>query len=134
MHNHAHRSVDHDALRRTVCYSEGMKSPFSLSAFIAGLIVFVPAALITVATIINAPESHPLSVIGFPLIAIANIPEMPIGNIVGAIGFPIVLPTITIILGAFGVQRNEPRQKLAVTGIALVIVSIALYLLIGVLT
>jgi uncharacterized membrane protein YhaH (DUF805 family) len=105
-----------------------MKSPFSLSSFIIGLIVFVPAVIITVATLIDASESHPLSVIGFPIIAIANIPEMPIGDFVGNIGFPIVLPTIAVVLGILGIRKNEQKKRLAVSGIALVAVSIAMYL------
>lgn len=109
-----------------------MKSPFSIAALVCGIALFAAAALVFTATVLNASESDPLAIVAFLLVAIVNIPEMPVGMLVSNIGFPVVLPAVTVILGVFGVQRNEPRRQLAITGIVLAGLSIGLYLLLRV--
>lgn len=108
-----------------------MKSPFSWTALILGIIVFVPALLITIATLFHASESNPLAIITFMVALISNIPEMPIGSIIAYTGFPVVLPTLTIASGLWAIKKGEPKKKWARIGIELVIASIVAYILLG---
>lgn len=108
-----------------------MKSFYSKISFLLGLVVFVPAICILLATSLNVSESNPLAIFTFVLAAVSSIPEMPFQNFVYWLGTPVVVPTISIILGIIGIRKNEPYKRYAFIGIGLIAASLVLHLLMG---
>lgn len=104
------------------------ESGFAYAAFIVSVLVLTPALFVFFASILNWPESHPLAVVAFPLILLAALPEIPLASISLALGFPVVLPFVGLVLGGISLYRTEPARGFAITAIAFVVVSIALYL------
>ena len=102
----------------------------TIVAFILSILVFIPALLIFIASVFNIPETHPLASVFFLVILVSTLPEMPLHNLSLKTGFPVVLPSLSIILAAVAVIRREHRKGLLITGTALIILSIVLYLIV----
>jgi hypothetical protein len=106
------------------------RSPLALVSLIAGIMVLVPAALILVIDGLGLGESHPLAVAAFPIILIFSLPEAPIQAFNVPFSFPIVVPLVSYLCAVASIARKESKKKLAITGIVLTTISLAILALI----
>lgn len=110
-----------------------MKSKFSIASLLVNLQVFVSATLTYGTSAWGFPESHPLvAVISF-VVFITFLSEIPLIYFSRHLGFPVVLPTVSIILAIMGFRKRENR-KLSIVSMALLLVSVLIYLSLRLLT
>lgn len=103
-------------------------SIFAIIAFMVSLLVIVPAMFILLIDALGLPETHPLSIIAFPVVALASAPEYPLLAVSQFFGFPVVLPLIALTLATISLARNELNKPMAAVSILFVVFSIAAYL------
>lgn len=103
------------------------RSPFSLVSLVAGVLLVVPAILIAVADGLQLSESHPFVAFAFPVVLVFSLFEAPVQAFNVPVAFPVVLPLVSVLTGIAGFARNEVGKKMAVGGIVLTVVSLAIH-------
>ena len=98
-------------------------SKFAILSFVISLLVFIQAII----ALIDLLETHPFVGFLFPLVLLIYLPDYPLGYLPQLLGFPIVLPLLTIVFAKISLRKGENKKILAIVSIALVLVSLLLY-------
>lgn len=99
-------------------------SKFAIISFVISFLIFVQSII----AFVDLPETHPLASILFPLVFLLYLPEYPLGYLPQYLGFPIILPALSIIFALISLRKGESRKILSIASIALVLISILLFL------
>lgn len=111
-------------------------SRFATAAFAVGVLVFVQALIIAIASVYDFRESHPgpignianaLAGISFPIVFVIYLPEYLLGSLTQRLGFPVVLPALTIILATISCLTRERKRVFLVGALILILVSISFH-------
>lgn len=103
------------------------RSPLAIVSLIAGSMIILRIVLImSIDSLVGLGESHPLVVIAFPLIVILSLAELPLQMLNIPITFPVVLPLVSYLTAIASITRKEPRKSLAIAGIVLTSVGMAI--------
>jgi len=106
------------------------KSSFAIVSLILSLVLFIPALLIFLVSILQLPESNPLFALAFFSGFLSYIPEIPLSSFSQSLGFPVVLPALTVLFALISLKKKENKRRFAITSIVLVLLSIGMYLVV----
>ena len=105
-------------------------SRFATAALMVGLLVLVAAMI----GLFASSETGPLASVLFLITFVTYLPEYPLAHLLNQMGmermsFPVVLPLLSIVCALVSFRRKEDKRLLSGLGVALVLISILLYLL-----
>ena len=111
-------------------------SRFATAAFAVGVLVFVQALIIAIASVYDFRESHPgpignianaLAGISFPIVFVVYLPEYLLGSLTQRLGFPVVLPALTIFWQRSAVSLGSANECFWLAPSILILVSISFH-------